>query len=94
VRGGPPTLSGWKQIERARPEEEVSFFVTLRHKNLEEFHRIFEQITDPESAMYGRLLESQQVLDLIAPGMFLLKISSNITQTALWCPNLWNGSRR
>ena len=44
---------GW-QLEGLAPESEpLALFIALKHHNLDEFFRIFKEVSDPEHENYG-----------------------------------------
>eukprot|EP01012_Entosiphon_sulcatum_P058862 TRINITY_DN8306_c2_g1_i1.p1 TRINITY_DN8306_c2_g1~~TRINITY_DN8306_c2_g1_i1.p1 ORF type:complete len:587 (+),score=86.01 TRINITY_DN8306_c2_g1_i1:29-1789(+) len=51
----------------ADPAEELSFTLTLRHRNMAEFQRRFRAITEPDSVEYRQYLSPGQVADILAP---------------------------
>ena len=62
--------SMWTPEERLSGSSRVSFTMSLKRRNLEEFNALFERITTPGSPEYGQYRTISELTDMIAPPLF------------------------
>jgi len=63
-----PSKSGaWTVTRDALPDEQISFKVLLKQRNLYLLEKIFWEVSDPQHANYGKFLSREEVKALIAP---------------------------
>jgi len=69
----------WTRVEETRvtPTMPFSFKIALKPQNVEYLDKLFWQISDPESPLYGRFLNHDQIADLISlPETEIAKVES------------------
>lgn len=57
----------YKIVGFAAPDASFSFTLGLKQQNLEEFERLFWEISTPGSAKYRQFMTNEEILDMIAP---------------------------
>jgi len=58
----------WDLLEEpVLPETVLSFRVLLKQRNLDQFERVFWQVSDPESPSWRRFLTLEQINDIVSP---------------------------
>jgi len=57
----------WIAANRADPNEPLKMTIAVRQTNIGKLEAIFESVSDPRSASYGKHLTNDQVQELVAP---------------------------
>ncbi|XP_074073574.1 tripeptidyl-peptidase 1 isoform X2 [Macrotis lagotis] len=58
---------GWVSIGRAGADEALSLTFALRQQNLQQLQKLVQDVSDPDSARYGKYLSLEDVAALIRP---------------------------
>jgi hypothetical protein len=58
-------------------DREVLVSIALKQQNLDELHRLFFQVSDPQSPMYAQYLSLSELRELVAPSMENIKALTN-----------------
>jgi len=67
IRRGPEDHEGFQRLHRADPRTNMKFRIALKQYNLDVLEAKLMDISNPESANYGKWMKQHEVLDLIAP---------------------------
>jgi tripeptidyl-peptidase-1 len=59
--------SGWKQVSRASPDQQLSLIFLLRQRNLDVLEARLMETSDPTSEEYGQHMTHAEVNALVAP---------------------------
>ncbi|XP_063040536.1 tripeptidyl-peptidase 1 [Engraulis encrasicolus] len=70
----------WRLVGRADPADQVELTFALRQRNVEPMKALLGQISDPDSALYGKYMSFEDVARLIQPS----KLTQKVVQRWLW----------
>jgi tripeptidyl-peptidase-1 len=59
------STEGWRAVERAAPHEEVYMSFAVKQSNLDIVDRLFWEVSNPKSELYGQYLSFEEVGELI-----------------------------